>query len=55
MVPLLDMRDDFYYLDEDNYCVAGHNDGTEYRLGDKVRIKVVRIDLQKKQMDFQMV
>jgi exoribonuclease R len=26
-----------------------------YRLGDKIRIKVKKIDLQKKQMDFDLV
>lgn len=55
MVSLKDMADDFYYLDEDNYKVIGQRRGNEYRLGDQVRIKVKRIDLQKKQMDFTMV
>ena len=55
MVRLNDLYDDFYYLDEDNYCVIGSQSGNKYKLGDKVIIKVKRIDLAKKQMDFELV
>ncbi len=55
MVRLQDLEDDFYYLDEENYQVIGQRHGQQYKLGDRVRIKVKRIDLSKKQMDFQMV
>ena len=55
MVRLQDLRDDFYYLDEDNYQVIGQKNGQQYKLGDNVRIKVKRIDINKKQMDFQLI
>ena len=55
MVRLQDLKDDFYYLDEDNYQVIGSRYGQQYKLGDQVRIKVKKIDLQKKQMDFDIV
>lgn len=55
MVSLKDMQDDFYYLDEENYRVIGQRYGQEYRLGDPVKVLVKRVDLQKKQMDFEMV
>jgi ribonuclease R len=55
MVSLKYMDDDFYYLDEDNYRVVGHQSGKEYKLGDPVRIIVRKIDLAKKQMDFALV
>ena len=55
MVRLQDLRDDFYYLDEDNYQVIGQRNGQQYKLGDNVRIKVKRIDINKKQMDFQLI
>jgi ribonuclease R len=53
MVSLRYMDDDFYYLDEDNYRVIGHQFGREYKLGDPVTIKVQKIDLARKQMDFE--
>ena len=55
MIRLKDMYDDFYYLDEENYQVIGSRKGEQYKLGDKVRIKVKKVDLPKKQMDFVLV
>ena len=55
MVRLQDLDDDFYYLDEDNYQVIGSRYGQQYKLGDPVRIRVKKIDLSRKQMDFEML
>ncbi|MBK7172124.1 MAG: ribonuclease R [Bacteroidales bacterium] len=55
MIPLRNMNDDFYYLDDENYRIIGQRSGKVYRLGDSIRIKVKKIDLQKKQMDFEQV
>lgn len=55
MVSLKLLEDDFYYLDEDNYKVMGAQFGKEYKLGDPIRIKVRKIDLARKQMDFELV
>jgi ribonuclease R len=52
MISLRYLDDDFYYLDEENYRVIGHQTGREFKLGDPIRIRVKRIDLAKKQMDF---
>lgn len=51
LVPLENMKDDYYYLDEDNYRVLGSKHGQEYRLGDRVTVVVKKLDLGKKQMD----
>ena len=55
MVRLKDMLDDYYYLDEENYQVIGHRHGQQYKLGDRVRIRVKKIDLSRKEMDFELV
>ncbi len=55
MVRLRDLEDDFYYLDEENFQVIGQRNGYQYKLGDKVKIRVKRIDLGRKQMDFGLV
>jgi ribonuclease R len=55
MVSLKYMNDDFYYLDEENYRVVGQRSGQEYKLGDRLKIRVRKVDLQKKQMDFVLV
>ncbi len=54
MIRLKDLDDDFYYLDEENYQVLGQRYGHSYKLGDKIRIRVKRIDLSQKQMDFEL-
>jgi len=54
MVSLKYLDDDFYYLDEENYRVIGHQLGKDYKLGDPIRIRVKKIDLAKKQMDFEL-
>lgn len=55
MVRLRDLEDDFYFLDEENYQVIGQRFGHVFKLGDKVKVKVKRIDLSRKEMDFQVV
>lgn len=55
MIPLGDLNDDFYYLDEDNYQVIGRRYGKTYKLGSPVTIEVKRVDMQRKQLDFTLV
>ncbi len=52
MISLKYMDDDFYYLDDENYRVIGQHHGREFKLGAPVKIRVKRVDLQRKQMDF---
>lgn len=48
-------RDDFFDLDEENYCLIGRNSNKRYQLGDKVMVEVLRANLPKKQLDFALV
>lgn len=50
-----DLKDDYYYLDEDNYRIIGRQSGNKYRLGDKVHVLVKNVDLDKRQLDFAIV
>jgi len=52
MVSIRDMDDDNYFIDEENYVVVGRYTNKKYRLGDKVKIKVKKIQLARKQIDF---
>ena len=49
------LKDDYYYLDEDNYRIIGRQSGNIYRLGDNVNVIVKDVDLVKKQLDFEIV
>ena len=55
MIRLRDINDDFYVLDEKNYCIIGQRKKKKYQLGDEVKIMVKRVDLSKRQIDFTLV
>lgn len=55
MVRLKDMTDDIYSLDQKNYAVVGQKTGKKISLGDKVNIKLIRADVDKKTLDFQLI
>ena len=52
LVPIRDLEDDYYEFDEKNYCLMGRRKHRIYRLGDPIRIKVARANLERKQLDF---
>lgn len=52
MVPMRDLGNDYYDFDERNYCLIGRRHHNKYQLGDPVRIKVARANLEKRQLDF---
>ena len=52
MVPMRDLDDDYYDFDEKNYCLVGRRHHHKYQLGDAVRIKVARANIEKRQLDF---
>ncbi|MCX2480408.1 ribonuclease R [Pedobacter sp. MC2016-15] len=55
MIRLKDIADDFYVLDEKNYCIVGQRKKKKYQLGDEVKVKVKKVDLSKRQIDFSLV
>ena len=55
MIRLRDLNDDFYVLDEKNYCIIGQRRKKKYQLGDEVTIIVKKVDLAKRQIDFSLV
>lgn len=55
MVRLRDMTDDFYELNEKLYAIVGQKTGKKYSLGDKVRVKLVASDPERKTLDFQFI
>ena len=54
LVPMRDLDDDYYEFDEKNYCLRGRRDHHVYQLGDAMKVKVSRADLEKKQLDFEL-
>ncbi|MDR2622833.1 MAG: ribonuclease R [Dysgonamonadaceae bacterium] len=55
MVPIRDLADDYYEYDEKTYSLIGIRKKHRYCLGDPLRIKVARANLERKQLDFTLV
>lgn len=55
MIPLRMLLDDYYEFDERNFCLVGRRYHKRYSLGDKVRIRVERANLERRQLDFALV
>jgi len=55
MVRLRDLHDDYYILDERNFQLIGRHRKKRFRLGDKVTVRVGKIDKDNKWLDFVLV
>lgn len=55
LIPIRDLDDDYYEIDEKNYALVGRRTRRIYRLGDPVRIVIANANLEKKQLDFALV
>lgn len=54
MIRVRDMTDDFYLFDESRYQLKGRSRGKVYRLGDNVRVAVVSVDPETREINFAM-
>lgn len=52
LVHISTLPDDYYYFDAASYSLQGQRTQRRFRLGDKVRVTVVRVDIQRRQLDF---
>ena len=55
MVPMREIRSDFFEYDEERYRLVGRRTHKVYRLGDAVRIKVLSANLEQRLLDFELV
>ena len=55
LVPIRDLDDDYYEFDEKNYCLRGRRKNKIYSLGDAITVRVARANLEKKQLDFELI
>ncbi|MBR1928547.1 MAG: ribonuclease R [Paludibacteraceae bacterium] len=53
LIPMRELNsDDYFIFNEKEYCIEGMQTGKRFTLGDKVIVKVLSADLQKRQLDF---
>jgi ribonuclease R len=54
MVHVRELDDDYYVYEEKHYALVGRHTGRQFRLGDQVRVKVIRVNPVERQIDFAM-
>lgn len=52
MVHVRDLEDDYYVYDEKHFTLVGKRTGRQFRLGDHVSVKVVRVNPEEREIDF---
>ncbi|MCB0472858.1 MAG: VacB/RNase II family 3'-5' exoribonuclease, partial [Flavobacteriaceae bacterium] len=55
MVRIRDIKDDYYIYDEKQYALVGQSTHNILQLGDEVRVKVKKTDLERKHLDFDLI
>jgi ribonuclease R len=52
MIHIRDLHDDYYVFDEKQYTLKGRRSNKQYRLGDPLEVKVVRVNPEERKIDF---
>lgn len=52
LVRVKDLEGDYYVYDERKYALIGRRTKKQYRLGDKIIVKLIRVDSEKNELDF---
>ncbi|MCK5285932.1 MAG: ribonuclease R [Candidatus Pacebacteria bacterium] len=55
MIGLRSLKDDYYQLDIKHYCLVGQKTKTKYTLGDQIKVKLVSTNIDKQNIDFELV
>ena len=55
LVHISNLGQDYFHFDPTSHQLKGERTNTNYRLGDTVNIRVVRVDLDEKKMDFELI
>ncbi len=55
LIPVRELGDDFYNFDEQNYEFVGRTTHETFTLGEAVRVRILRADLERRMLDFEFV
>ena len=55
LVHISDLGSDYFHFDETRHELAGERTGARFRLSDRVRVQVVRVDLETTKIDFRLI
>jgi ribonuclease R len=51
LVHVTSLRDDYYYLEAETHTLVGRRSGRRYRLGDRLEVRVARVDVDRRELD----
>ena len=54
LVHISTLTDDFYHFMQETYTLWGENTRRSFRLGERIKVKLVRVDLEMRQIDFEL-
>ena len=55
LVSIRDIKNDFFVYDEANYRLVSFNSDKQYQLGQKVKVRIKKVNIPKRQMDLELV
>ena len=55
LVHVSTLIEDYFHFDEATHSLIGRRTRKRYRLGDEVKVNVVRVDLDRRQLDFRVL
>ena len=51
LVHITSLADDYYYLEFETHTLIGRRSGRRYRLGDRIEVRITRIDIDRRELD----
>jgi ribonuclease R len=54
-VRVTSLHDDYYQYHEKKYCLVGERTRKTFGIGDEVRVRVDRVDVERRHIDFGMI
>jgi ribonuclease R len=55
LVRMTSLHDDYYQYHEKRYCLVGERTHKTFRIGDEVRVRVDRVDVERRHIDFGLI
>jgi len=55
LVRVTSLHDDYYHYHEKRYCLVGERTHKTFRVGDEVRVRLERVDVERRHIDFGLV
>lgn len=55
LIHVTSLRNDYYYFDAVHHRLIGERSGVTYKLGDSVKVRVARVDVDERKIDFELI